>query len=71
MPVDDQHRTIINVEDYPDIDTTTEDGRDELCALAASMARGHMPVHYVFMRGGKFLGEMICTDMFADNDKLH
>lgn len=61
-------RTVINVEDYPNIDVDTQDGREELATIAAGIAFSHgsTPMHFVFRRGGEEIGEMILKSPFKD-----
>jgi hypothetical protein len=53
----------IQVEDYPDIDPSTEDGKEQFTLLVCDMSRRDPALTYfVFKRGGEVIGEMYVTD---------
>jgi hypothetical protein len=53
---------ILNVEDFPDIDPWTEDGREEFTLIAHRTHR-EFPnlVHFIFKLGGEKIGEVMFT----------
>ena len=53
----------IQVEDYPDIDPSTEDGKEQFTLLACDMSwRDPALTYFVFKRGGEVIGEMYIRD---------
>jgi hypothetical protein len=53
----------IQVEDYPDIDPNTEDGKEQFTLLASEMSmRNPALTYFVFKRGSEVIGEMYITD---------
>jgi hypothetical protein len=59
-------RVPIDVENYPDIDPDTDDGKDELSSLAFELALGRTPIHFVFRRRGEEIGQMIVRAPLVD-----
>jgi hypothetical protein len=57
-------RVPINIEDYPGINPDTDDGKEELSALAFELAQGRTPVHFVFRRHGEEIGQAIIRSPF-------
>jgi len=56
---------IINVEDYPGLDPTTQDGKDELSAIGFQASYDHPGKnHFLFMHKGEQIGQMITRSMF-------
>lgn len=54
----------IAVEDYPDIDADTADGKEEFGALAVEMSRRDpILTHFVFTRAGEMIGEIYVTKL--------
>jgi hypothetical protein len=57
----------IQVEDYPGIDPSTEDGKEQFTLLASEMSL-HDPTltYFVFKRGSEVIGEMYLRDGFDE-----
>src|SRR6516164_8788554 len=56
---------IINVEDYPGLDPTTQDGKDQLSAIGFQASHDHPGKnHFLFMHKGEQIGQMITRSMF-------
>jgi hypothetical protein len=61
---------VINVEDYPDIDPNTVEGKDQLSSIAFSL---HTPnkYHFLFHYKGEQIGEMIIRSMLFNELTNH
>lgn len=57
-------RETINVEDHPDIDPSTDEGKEELAAVAFHLSRGRSSAHFVFRRKGEEIGEIFLKSPF-------
>ena len=56
---------IINVEDYPGLNPTTQDGKDQLSAIGFQASHDHPGKnHFLFMHKGEQIGQMITRSMF-------
>lgn len=61
----DSSVAIVNIEDLPDIDWKTDDGKDELSGVAYRLHYDHPDRwHIVFHEKGVKIGEMILRRMF-------
>jgi hypothetical protein len=53
----------IQVEDYPDIDPGTEEGKERFWLVASEMSmRDPALAYFVFKRGGEVIGEIYIRD---------
>ena len=66
MQTDSTGRWIVNLDDYPDIDPNTDEGKEEISHLGFHLSHGRTPVHFVFMHKGKEIGEMFVRSPFLD-----
>ena len=64
-PMQDPSVMIINVEDYPGLDPTTQDGKDQLSAIGFQASYDHPgKSHFLFMHKGEQIGQMITRSVF-------
>lgn len=60
---------IVNVEDYPDVNWQTDDGKEEFSRIGFNIAwRDSSKWHIVFCCGGEEVGEIIVRRGFDDHD---
>jgi hypothetical protein len=67
--VNDPSVMIINVEDYPDIDPDTEEGKEQLGGIGFWAASQHPNKwHFLFFRKGEQIGQMVVRRVFEEKD---
>lgn len=68
----DPSKVIVDVEDYPHIDWTTADGKEQLSAVAIWFMHAHPDKwHVVFQEKGETIGEMIMQDLLGGASSLN
>jgi len=61
---DDPSVMVINVEDYPGLDPSTEEGKDQLSSIGfASASANPGKCHFLFKHKGEQIGQMIVRTM--------
>jgi hypothetical protein len=61
---DDPSVMVINVEDYPGLDPSTEEGKDQLSSIGFANSHTHPDKrHFLFKHKGKQIGQMIVRAM--------
>jgi hypothetical protein len=65
--VDDPSVMVINVEDYPGLDPSTKEGKEQLSGIAFAASHANPDKwHFLFKHKGEQIGEMIVRQMLDE-----